>query len=271
MAGNLTVQGQQINIDKEGYINITDIAKSKSTRPGQVIQNWLRAIYTLRFLAAWERKYNSGLFNILEFEYIRNQAGTPEFTLSVKEWVNKTNAKGIKSKLGRYGGTYAQSEIAFEFCTAISPEFKLELIEQYQDLKGLDTVHKVRRELTKANHLLLTDAIQERVSNKSISAKKMGHYFASEMDMLNLVVFGITAKDWKLANPDAKGNIRDNSTALELLILANLEAINTYLIKWDTDQDQRFELLSEIANHQRTILPTSKAAQRLIKEGEKKK
>jgi len=197
------------------------------------------------------------------------QAGTPEFVLSVKEWVNKTQAIGIKAKAGRKGGTYARSEIAFEFCTAISPEFKLELIQQYQDLKGLDTAHKVRRELTKANHLLLTDAISDAIPSRLLGTKKAGIYYASEMDIINVAVFGVTAKQWKKANPKAKGNIRDNADALELLILSNLEAINTYLIKWDTDQEQRVEILTEIATHQREVLPESKAAQRLMKKGKK--
>lgn len=264
MSDQLTVLGSKIGIDKNEYINITDIARFRSDRPSQVIQNWLRLIYTLRFLAAWERKNNEERFNVLEFEYIRNQAGTPEFTLSVKEWVEKTGATGIKAKTGRYGGTYAHSEIAFEFCTAISPEFKLELIHQWQRLRGLDTAQKVRRELAKANHLLLTSAISDQIDPKLIGTKQAGIHYASEMDLLNMVVFGMTAQQWRQANPDKKGNIRDHAGGLELLILSNLEAINTYLIKWDTDQEQRFEILTEIAQHQREVLPDSPAAKRLI-------
>jgi len=265
---NLSVLGTKIRINKDGYINLTDIAKYKSKEPDQVIRNWLRLIFTIEFMAEWEVLNNTS-FNPVEFDRIRREAGTTAFTLSVKQWTQLTKAIGIMAKTGRYGGTYAHNEIAFEFCTAISPAFKLNLITQWRKLKGLDDNQKIRRELSKMNHLLLTSAISEQIPARLIGTKRAGIYFASEMDLLNNVVFGMTAKQWKKANPKAKGNIRDNADALELLILSNLEAINTYLIKWDTDQEQRVEILTEIATHQREVLPESKAAQRLMKKGKK--
>ena len=141
------------------------------------------------------------------------------------------------------------------------------MIEQYQTLKGLDTAQKVRRELTKSNHLLMTSAVSEIIPSKLIGTKKAGVYYASEADFINIAVFGQTAKEWRKANPEKKGNQRDHATVLELLILSNLEAIDTYLIKWDADPEQRLELLKEIADHQRQVLPESKAAQRIIKKG----
>ncbi|MEL6926391.1 MAG: KilA-N domain-containing protein [Bacteroidota bacterium] len=265
---NLNVLGAKVRIDKEGYINITDIAKFKSKEPDQVIRNWLRLIYTIEFMAEWEALNNKS-FNPVEYDRIRAEAGTTAFTLSVKQWKELTGAVGITAKAGRYGGTYAHNEIAFEFCTAISPAFKLNLIIQWRELKGLDSSQKIRRELSKVNHLLLTSAISEQIPPQLVGTKKAGIYFSSEMDLLNTVVFGMTAQQWKKANPTAKGNMRDHAEPLELLILSNLEAINAYLIKWDTDQQQRLELLTEIANHQRNVLPESKAAQRLIKKGKR--
>ena len=263
MADKLTVLGNEIKIDSNGYINITDIAKFKSKEPDQVIRNWLRAIYTLEFLSAWESLNNID-FNTVEYDRIRAQAGKPTFTLSVKNWKLETNAIGLKAKAGRYGGTYAQRDIAFEFCSAISPIFKLNLIREWQSFKGLDTTQKIRRELTKVNHLLLTDAIGESIPGKMIGTRKEGIYYASEMDLLNLAVFNQTAKEWKAAHPTKNGNIRDHASPLELIILSNLEAINTYLIKWDTEQEQRLEILKDIAEHQRKVIPESKAAQRLM-------
>ena len=269
MPEQLDILGTKIRIDSKGYINLTDIAKYKSTEPDQVIRNWLRLIFTMEFMAEWEALYNDN-FNPVEFDRIRSQAGTPAFTLSVKQWKEATNAIGINAKSGRYGGTYAHNEIAFEFCSAISPAFKLKLIVEWRELKGISTAQQIRRELTKMNMMPLTDAITERIPARLVGTKKAGIYYASEMDMLNQVVFGMTAKQWKAANPKAKGNIRDNAAELDLLILSNLETINTYLIKWDTDQAQRFELLTDIIQHQRQVLPSSKAAQRVIKKMKKK-
>lgn len=269
MPEQLDVLGTKIRIDSKGYINLTDIAKFKSAEPDQVIRNWIRLIFTMEFMAEWETHYNEN-FNPVEFDRIRSQAGTPAFTLSVKQWKEATNAVGIFAKAGRYGGTYAHNEIAFEFCSAISPAFKLKLIIEWRELKGISTAQQIRRELTKINMLPLTEAITSQIPARLIGTKKAGVYYASEMDMLNQVVFGMTAKEWKAANPKAKGNIRDHATELDLLILSNLETINTYLIKWDTDLTQRFGLLTDIVNHQREVLPNSKAAQRVINKMKKK-
>ncbi|MFK7809778.1 MAG: KilA-N domain-containing protein [Saprospiraceae bacterium] len=269
MSNELVVSGQNIRFDKQGYINITDLAKYKSKEPDQVIRNWIRNIGTLDFLAEWERMNNSD-FNTVEFDGIRKLAGTPTFTLSVKKWKEITSAVGILAKAGRYGGTYAHNEIAFEFCSAISPAFKLRLITEWRTLKGISDSQQIRRELTKINMRPLKDAITQQIPAQLIGTKKAGIYYASEMDLLNKVVFGQTAREWKKANPKAKGNIRDNASQIDLLILANLEIINTYLIKWDTDQVQRFELLKDITEHQRQVLPDSQAAQRLISKLKKK-
>ena len=268
MSDKLTVLGSSIKIDKNEFICLTDIAKFKSNEPDQVIRNWLRNASTLDYLYEWEMLHNED-FKPVEFDRFRKKAGTPAFTLSVKEWTNSTDAKGITAKAGRYGGTYAHSYIAFEFCTAISARFKLNLIRQYQKLKGLDTAQRVRRELSKANYLLLTNAVREKIPSQLIGTKKAGAYYASEADLINMVLFGQTSKQWRKANPNKKGNIRDHAKALDLLILSNLEAINTYLIKWDTDQEQRIEILTDIAKHQKELLPESKAAQRIIKKIDK--
>ncbi len=257
------------NDSGDDFICITDISKyANPDRPENPIQNWMRNASTLDFLKEWESMYNDD-FNHIEFDGIRIKAGTPAFGMTPTQWVNRTNAIGIYSKRGRYGGTYAHKDIAFEFCSAISPKFKLMIIRDYQRLKKdeamrLGSVWTIRRELAKANYALLTESIKNNlIPDELISSGKEGIYFASEADLLNNIVFGITSKQFKLDNSDKKGNLRDHASTVDLLILANLEALNSRLIKWDCDQAQRFELLTEAAKDFRKILTKNNAIKRL--------
>lgn len=258
----------------EDYICITDIAKQANSRSEIVIQNWMRNAGTLDFLKEWELLYNLA-FKHIEFDVFRKEAGRPAFVMTPKQWVERTDAIGIFSKKGRYGGTYAHKDIAFEFCSAISARFKLVLIKEFQRLKEDEALRlgnpwSVRREIAKANYAILADSIKESLVPKQISGtKKEGLYFASEADLLNQIVFGMTSKQFRNLEPTPKGNLRDNASTMDLLILANLEALNSRLIKWDCDQQQRFELLTEASNDFRKVLNQNKAAQALSNQDNK--
>ena len=255
-------------VEGQDYICLTDIAKHTNNRSEIVIQNWLRNAGTLDFLKEWEDLYNEN-FNHIEFDGIRIKAGTPSFTMTPKQWLSLTDAKGIVSKAGRYGGTYAHKDIAFEFCSAISPRFKLILIKEFQRLKEeearrLGNPWSIRREIAKANYLIHADAVKEHlVPPKLYNTRREGIVFASEADLLNMALFGQTAKEWKKAHPKGKGNLRDQASAEQLLVLANLESLNAKLIEWDCDQSQRLDILRKTAQDQLEILMNSQAAQRL--------
>lgn len=236
------------------FISLTDIAKYKSDDPTAVIQNWMRGRDVIEFLGLWEMLHNSD-FKPIEFEGFKNQAGANAFTMSPKKWIESTNAIGIMSKPGRYGGTYAHSDIAFEFASWISPEFKLYIIKDYKRLKSDETSRlslnwNLNREISKLNYRIHTDAIKENLFPHELTAKQMSFTYADEADMLNVVLFGKTAKEWREANADKNGNMRDYASINELLVLANLESYNAILIKQGKSQKERMVLLRELVMQQ---------------------
>lgn len=264
--GILQVQGTEIRLyseQQEDFISLTDIARKFNPKTGQLILNWLRNRSSISFLGAWESLHNPN-FNVLEFENIKNQTGDPTFTLSLTEWIEKTGALGIRSKKGRYGGTYAHQDIAFEFLSYLSPTFKLYVFKEFQRLKQLDEAQKqealgwnLKRMLTKVNYTVHTDAIKEELIPPRVSGQ--GFIYAGEADILNVAVFGLTAKFWRQQNPDLKGNIRDYASTEQLLVLANLEAVNAELIRMQLSQDERADILNQAAIKQMQSLLTSRS------------
>lgn len=252
-----------ISLDQNDYISLTDMAKARTdaNRAADVIKNWLRSRTTLEFLGTWEVMYNPD-FKVVEFDHFRSEAGLHTFTLSAKEWIEKTNAIGMYVQAGRYGGTYAHKDIAFEFGSAISPVFKLYLLKEYQRLKDeendrLKLEWSAKRFLSKSNYLIHTDAVKNYVlpqSNYSKSTEWLA--YADEADLLNVALFGCTAKAWREANPDlAKNyNIRDFASIAELTVLSNLETHNAELIKSGMSKAERFEALCRIAEYQLRVL-----------------
>lgn len=251
----IQVEGQDITIKQignEDYISLTDMA-GRGERGSEIIRNWMRTRSTVLFLIEWEIMYNPD-FNLVESHQIRAEASAGEeitFVLSIKEWIERTNATGIVSKAGRYGGTFAHKDIAFEFGTRISPRFKLHLIREFQTLKQKE-VDKLkqgwdyRRFLTKVNYRLHTDTIKEHIIPKLQEAPDRAWVaYAEEADLLNMAVFGMTAKQWKIKNPELakKGNQRDFADILQLNILANLESLNAFLIEQGMDKEDRYETL----------------------------
>lgn len=261
----MIVQGIEISLlqrNEEDYICITDMVKGKDTeRPDMVIQNWMRNKDTIEFLGLWEHLNNPD-FNPVEFEGFRKNAGTNRFSLTPKAWINATNAIGIVSKAGRYGGTYAHKDIAFEFGTWISPAFKLYLIKEYQHLKEIESNQynvewNVKRVLSKANYQIHTDAINRYIVPQLTISQKKEWIYADEADMLNIVMFGCTAKQWRDANPERAmdgENIRDMASINELTVLANMETLNSSLIKQGIGRKQRFRILKEMAMEQKQVL-----------------
>ena len=251
-------KGMDINIYttdfQNEFISLTDIAKYKSDDPNAVIQNWMRNRDVLEFLGLWESLNNSD-FNPLEFEGFRNQAGSNAFTMSPKKWIEGTNAKGIVSKAGRYGGTFAHSDIAFEFASWISPEFKLYIIKDYQRLKidensRLSLGWNLHREISKINYHIHTDAIKQYLLPPELTKDQISFKYASEADLINVALFGMTAKKWREENPERKGNIRDYATLQQLLVLANMESYNAILIEQGKKMPERLQLLRDLAVRQ---------------------
>ena len=250
----INANGIEIRVNstnESDYISLTDIAKYRSDDPNAVIQNWLRNRNTIEFLGLWE-KLNNPNFKPLEFEGFKKEAGLNAFTLSPKKWIESTNAIGIISKSGRYGGTYAHTDIAFEFASWISPEFKLYIIKDYQRLKADESHVKqidwnIKREIAKSNYKIHTDAIKEKLILPTLSNAQISHTYASEADIINVALFGITAKDWRKMNPDAKGNIRDTATIEQLIVLSNLESMNAVFIREGLSQSERLFRLNQIA------------------------
>ena len=236
---------------KNEYISLTDIARYKSDDPTAVIQNWMRSRDTVEFLGLWETLHNPD-FKPLEFEGFRMQAGLNVFTLSPAKWINTVNAIGIVSKSGRYGGTYAHSDIAFEFASWISAEFKLYIIKDYKRLKSDENSKmalgwNLNRELSKLNYKIHTEAIKENLVPPELTQIQKTMTYASEADLLNVALFGTTAKEWRERNSQKKGNIRDYATLNQLLVLANIESYNAVLIEQKIDQSERLEKLRELA------------------------
>lgn len=262
----ITVQNTSITIiakNSDDYICITDMAKARNddSRAADIIKNWLRNRTTLEYLGTWELLYNPD-FKVVEFDHFRMQAGLPTFTLSVGEWIEKTNAIGLTVERGRYGGTYAHKDIAFEFGSAISPTFKLYLIKEYQRLKEQENDPQqiewnAKRFLTKTNYLIQTDAVKNYIIPQTNYTKTTEWLaYADEADLLNVALFGCTAKQWRDANPELakNANIRDYATINELAILSNLQTHNAELIKHHISKEQRFITLKEIAQYQTTVL-----------------
>lgn len=253
----ITVQTTDVTILKindTDYISLTDIAKYKTTDANTVIANWLRNRMTIEYLGLWEILYNPH-FKPLEFEGFRKQAGANAFTMSPKKWIEATDAVGIVSKAGRYGGTYAHSDIAMSFATWISPEFQLYIMKDYRRLKTdensrLSLNWNLNREISKLNYRIHTDAIKEKLIPPELTPAQVAYTYANEADLLNVVLFGKTARQWKNENPTVKGNMRDVATLNQLLVLANLESYNAVLISQGKNQKERMELLRQLAVQQ---------------------
>lgn len=252
---SLLVKQVNINIFQEKeheYISLTDIAAFKnSNEPKDVVKNWLRNRGTIEFLGLWE-KINNPHFKGVEFDSFLFEAGSNSFTLSPRKWIEATNAKGIISKQGRGGGTFAQKDIAFEFASWISAEFKLYLIKEYQRLKQeesnrLNLEWNLQRTLAKVNYKIHTDAIKENLMPATLNKNQTAIIYANEADVLNMALFGKTAKQWREENPKEKGNIRDDATIQQLVVLSNLESINALLINQEINQQKRLKQLNEIA------------------------
>ena len=255
--GQIIVQDAPINViqvNEEDYISLTDMMKAKD---GEFFfHNWLRNRNTVEFLGIWEKVHNPN-FNPVEFDIIKSQAGLHSFRLSAKEWMEKTCAIGIISRAGRYGGTYAHKDIAFEFAMWISPEFKVFLIKDYQKLKEAEQKAlgwSAKRELAKINYHIHTDAIKEHLVPQEIDQYHRSLIYANEADVLNVALFGITAKEWRDAHPDDKGNIRDYATINQLICLSNMENLNAVFINEGMPQQERLDKLNKIAIQQMTVL-----------------
>ncbi len=252
-------------IGQDDYISLTDIARYRSDEPKDVIKNWLRSKATIEFLGLWE-ELNNPNFKGVEFDSFRNEAGANAFTLSPQKWIDATNAIGIISRSGRYGGTYAHKDIAFEFASWVSPEFKLYIIKDYQRLKS-DEAHRlaldwnVKRLLSKANYKLHTEAIKQNLIPPEITTDKQGFIYANEADVLNVALFGMTAAQWRKDNPELSGNMRDHATIEQLLVLANLENANAMYIEEGKSRGERAILLNKLAISQlRTLADTASIA-----------
>lgn len=263
-----------MSIDQRDYISLTDMAKARTDagRAADVIKNWLRARSTLEFLGTWEIMYNPD-FKVVEFDHFKSEAGLHTFTLSAKEWIESTHAIGMYVQAGRYGGTYAHKDIAFEFGSAISPIFKLYLLKEYQRLKDeendrLKLEWNAKRFLSKNNYLIHTDAIKNYVLPRSNHSKSTEWLvYADEADLLNVALFGCTAKEWRDANPvlAAKQNIRDFASIAQLTVLSNLGTHNAEMIKQGIDKAERFDRLKQIAEYQLRVLTEAEAIQKLPK------
>ena len=265
-----------MSIDQRDYISLTDMAKARTDagRAADVIKNWLRARSTLEFLGTWEIMYNPD-FKVVEFDHFKSEAGLHTFTLSAKEWIESTHAIGMYVQAGRYGGTYAHKDIAFEFGSAISPIFKLYLLKEYQRLKDeendrLKLEWDAKRFLSKNNYLIHTDAIKNYVLPRSNHSKSTEWLvYADEADLLNVALFGCTAKEWRDANPvlAAKQNIRDFASIAQLTVLSNLETHNAELIRMGMDKAERFENLRRIAQYQMQVLMEAERIRELPESG----
>jgi len=269
----IIVKGTEVTLFSEGvsdYISLTDIAKSRnSSEPFAIINNWMRSRSTIEFIGLWEKLCNPD-FKPLEFERFRNEAGSNYFVLSPQRWIEATNAKGIISKSGRYGGTFAHKDIAFEFASWISSEFKLYLIVEFQRLKEdendrLKLEWSLQRTLAKVNYQIHTDAIKENLIPKELTKQQINFVYANEADMLNMALFGMTAKQWRDANPDAEGNIRDAARIEQLVVLSNMESINAVLIHQGLQQSERLQQLNKIAITQMKSLVNNRQIAKLGK------
>ncbi|WP_286965870.1 KilA-N domain-containing protein [Flavobacterium sp. UBA4854] len=273
MAKNRKINVQGIDVvlyqdNKEDFMSLTDIARHRdSERSDYILQNWMRNRSTIEFIGLWE-KFNNPDFNSIEFDGIRNMAGSNSFSLTPKRWIEATNAIGIISKTGRYGGTFAHKDIAFEFATWLSAEFKFYLIKEFQRLKEEESSTKklewdLQRTISKINYAIHTDAIKENLIPLSLNAKQKNFIYADEADLLNVALFGKTAKEWRDENLNAKGNIRDIASIEQLVVLSNLESINAMLIQQGMIQKERLIKLNGIAINQMKTLINSNVLNKL--------
>lgn len=256
--GKLNVDGTEIQvlqIEEDDYISLTDMVRNLDNGPA-LIEKWLRNKNTIEFLGIWEEMYNEDFYIDAYYE-IMQEAGLNRFMMSVKQWVTRTNSKGIMAKAGRYGGTYAYKDIAFEFASWVSPQFKLYLIKEFERLKKQEQAllgWSAKRELAKINYRIHTDAIKTNLIPKELSSKQTSIIYASEADVLNMALFGMTAKQWRDRYPDKEGNLRDYASINELICLSNMENINAVLIEEGLSQKERLTKLNKIAIHQMSIL-----------------
>ena len=263
----INVEGSEISIiaiDNRDYISLTDMVRNVENGVA-LIEKWLRNKNTIEFLGIWEEMYNAN-FNSTEFEGIKNEAGFNRFILSVKQWVNKTNSIGIIAKAGRYGGTYAHKDIAFEFASWVSPYFKLYLIKEFERLKEEEQKQlgwDIKRNLAKINYKIHTDAIKNKLVPEKLSKERINYIYASEADILNVALFGMTAKEWRENNPELKGNMRDYADRSQLVCLSNLENLNAVFINEGMDATERIEKLNSIAIEQMRILTESERIKKL--------
>ncbi|MDA3886809.1 MAG: KilA-N domain-containing protein [Candidatus Delongbacteria bacterium] len=264
----ISVNGVEVGLTvfkNEDYISLSDMIKAKDG--DFFISDWLRNRNTVEFLGIWER-INNPDFNYGEFAVIKSQVGLNSYKLSVKDWVEKTKGIGLKATAGRYGGTYAHKDIAFEFGMWISPEFKIYLIKEFQRLKEeenerLNLNWNLQRTLAKINYSIHTDAVKEKLKPEKLSGKQISFVYANESDILNMALFGVTAKSWRDTNTEKKGNIRDYANISQLVCLSNLESINAVLIRTGIKQSERLIQLNEIAITQMTSLVKNKLLKQL--------
>ncbi|MHB0896081.1 MAG: KilA-N domain-containing protein [Spirochaetales bacterium] len=264
----IAVQGTEITIistSENDFISLTDMLRAKDG--DFFIADWLRNRNTVEFLGIWE-EVNNPKFNYGEFAIIKSQVGLNSYKISVKEWVEKTNAIGLRASVGRYGGTYAHKDIAFEFGMWISPKFKIYLIKEFQRLKEdenrrLSLAWNLNRTLSKLNYRIHTDAIKERLIPSAVSTKQIAITYANEADLLNVALFGQTAQEWREANPSLDGNMRDFATIEQLLVMANIESMNAEFIRMELAQGDRLKRLNEIAIRQMKVLISAPAMKQL--------
>ncbi|WP_443738350.1 KilA-N domain-containing protein [Treponema sp.] len=256
----ISVQGSSITIEKKNeddYVSLTDMAKFKNPEStGLVISHWLSTRFAIEFLGIWEQ-INNPNFNVTEFSNIRFNAGSNGYVLSAKQWIERTNAIGIISSVGRYGGTYAHKDIAFEFGSWLSPEFKYYLIKEYQRLKDDEQKQlgwSAKRELAKINYRIHTDAIKQNLIPQELTPAQKSFVYADEADLLNVAMFGMTAKEWREQKPELKGNIRDYASINQLICLSNMENLNAVFINDKLSQSERLEKLNRIAIQQMKVL-----------------
>ncbi len=274
MKKNIIVKNVNINFfsqKEEDFISLTDIARYKNPKePKDVVKNWMRNRNTIEFLGLWE-SINNPNFKGVKFDSFRKEAGLNSFVLSPQKWIKETNAQGLISKSGRNGGTFAHKDIAFEFASWVSAEFKLYIIKEFQRLKEIESERLLlgwdaKRMLTKINYKIHTDAIKEYLIPHLITVKETKFVYADEADVLNVSLFGMTAKQWREKNPDEKGNIRDDADVRQLVCLANLESMNAELVRQKIAQSERLKLLNSMAITQMKSLTNNKTVKKLSKK-----
>ncbi len=268
----VTIQGTQIALlthRQEDYISLTDMAKYKNAEiPGVVVSHWMSTVFSINYMGLWEKMNNPG-FNLTGFREVKDLSSETGFALSPKQWIAKTNAVGIVSKAGRYGGgTFAHRNIAFEFASWLSPEFKYYLISEFDRLKNeevqrLSLEWNLQRTLSKINYRIHTDAIKEQIIPKEVTRTQAAAVYASEADLLNVALFGMTALEWRAANPDKDGNMRDHATLEQLVVLSNMESINALLIRQGLPQTERLIQLNSTAITQMKSLVGASLSKRL--------